>query len=77
MRMSQRFDIENRWPDLFEGLDEIQRDAVIQAFADAWHEGWVPNREDVKNLTDRARGAIDREEYLRRADAEAEARRGR
>lgn len=35
----------------------------------------MPNREDVENLTHKARGAIDRDEYLRRADAAAERRR--
>ncbi|WP_255505677.1 hypothetical protein [Mycetocola sp. JXN-3] len=30
-----------------------------------------PNREDVKNLTDYARGTIDKAEYARRADAAA------
>ncbi|GAA3853034.1 hypothetical protein [Brevibacterium ammoniilyticum] len=75
--MSERFDIEERWPELFEPLTAVQRESVVQAFADAWHEGWVPNREDVENLTDRARGAIDREEYLRRADAMTEVQRGR
>jgi len=24
----------------------------VQSFVSAWHEGWVPNREDVKNLTE-------------------------
>ncbi len=70
--MAERFEIEERWPELFEQLDQVQRRAVVQSLASAWHEGWVPNREDVENLTDEARGAIDREEYLRRADAAAE-----
>ena len=39
---------------------------MVQSFAAAWHEGWIPNREDVENLTDEARGAIDETEYLRR-----------
>ena len=73
--MSERFDVEQRWPELFAGLDETQRYAVVQSLASAWHEGWVPNREDVANLTDEARGAIDAEEYLRRVDAAAERQR--
>lgn len=73
--MAETFDIEGRWPELFVQLDDVQRDAVVQSLASAWHEGWVPNREDVENLTDRARGAIDRDEYLRRVDEAAERRR--
>ena len=65
--MAEKFDIEERWPELFAQLDANQRNAVRQSLAAAWHEGWVPNREDVENLTDEARGAIDEAEYLRRA----------
>lgn len=65
------FDVEERWPELFAPLDKTQRRAVVQSLASAWHEGWTPNREDVENLTDRARGAIDREGYRRRAHAAA------
>ncbi|WP_280115591.1 antitoxin VbhA family protein [Pseudoclavibacter terrae] len=35
-------------------------------------EGWVPNREDVENLNDYARGAIDKSEYARRVAGAAE-----
>lgn len=70
--MTTRFDIEERWPELFAQLDETQRRAVVQSLAADWHEGWIPNREDVKNLTDRVRGAIDREEYVRRVRRRAE-----
>ena len=70
--MATKFDIEERWPELFVQLDETQREAVVQSLASAWHEGWIPNREDVENLTDETRGAIDRDEYLRRVDAAAE-----
>lgn len=73
--MAEVFDIETRWPELFAQLDDVQRNSVRQSLASAWHEGWEPNREDVENLTDRARGAIDRDEYLRRADEAAERRR--
>nr|WP_238353338.1 hypothetical protein [Kribbella solani] len=48
-------------------MDEVQRRAVLQSLASAWHEGWEPNREDVENLVDSALGRIDRDEYLRRA----------
>lgn len=45
--MATKFDIEERWPELFVQLDETQRRAVVQSLASAWHEGWTPNREDV------------------------------
>lgn len=69
--MAKAFDVTERWPELFEQLDETQRLAVVQSLAVAWHEGWSPSREDVENLTDRARGAIDAAEYRRRAHAAA------
>jgi hypothetical protein len=73
--MAAEFDIEGRWPELFEQLDAEDRRAVVQSLAAAWHEGWEPNREDVENLTDRARGAIDRDEYVRRVREAAERQR--
>ncbi|WP_268960715.1 hypothetical protein [Rhodococcus sp. T7] len=65
--VSEEFNVEESWPELFAPLDKIQRRAVVQSLASAWHEGWTPNRRDVENLTDRARGAIDRAEYRRRS----------
>ncbi|MCL2850597.1 MAG: hypothetical protein FWE61_11245 [Micrococcales bacterium] len=65
------FDVVERWPELFAQLDANRREAVLQSLASSWHEGWVPNREDVENLTDWARGAIDAAEYSRRAHAAA------
>lgn len=73
--MSEKLDLEDRWPELFAHLSETQRNAVVESFAAAWHEGWIPNREDVANLADQVSGAIDREEYLRRVDSAAERRR--
>lgn len=70
--MAAEFNIEARWPELFTELDDEQRRSVVNALASNWHEGWVPNREDVENLTDRARGAIDRDEYRRRVREAAE-----
>ncbi len=70
--MAEKFDIEERWPELFVQLDETQRHAVVQSLASAWHEGWVPNREDVADLIDEARGVISFEEYQRRSEAKAE-----
>lgn len=72
--MAERFDLEQRWPELFAPLDDVQRRAVLQSLANAWHEGWEPTRDDVANLTDRARGLIDMDEYLRRAKEAADRR---
>lgn len=68
----QTFDVEERWPELFVQLDEVQRNSVRQSLAAGWHEGFSPTREDVENLTDYARGAIDFDEYIRRAEQEVE-----
>lgn len=64
--MGETLDLEDWWPDLFDGLDQTQRVAVVQSFAAAWHAGWVPNREDVELVTDNTRGTIDHEEFARR-----------
>ncbi|MDO4241117.1 MAG: hypothetical protein Q4C71_01105 [Microbacteriaceae bacterium] len=65
--MQGEFNIEARWPELFAGLSDKARNAVVNALASNWHEGWTPNREDVKNLTDLVRGDITEAEYDRRA----------
>ena len=70
--MAERFDIEQRWPELFEQLEARQRRAIVQSLASAWHGGWAPNREDVRNLTDEARGDVDHDEYFRRVAQAAE-----
>ncbi|WP_136610927.1 antitoxin VbhA family protein [Sinomonas albida] len=70
--MGERFDVEERWPELFAQLEPARRRSVLNTLAADWHEGWVPNREDVENITDLARGAIDHDEFLRRSDAAAE-----
>ena len=67
--MSEIFDFEDRWPELFDRLDARQRNAVRQALAAAWHEGFEPTREHVENLTDYALGLIDHSEYQRRSRA--------
>lgn len=64
-------DVVALWPELFDGLDETQRNAIRQTFAANWHEGWTPNREDVADLTAQTRGEITLDEYFRRADARA------
>lgn len=70
-------DVVQLWPELFNGLDDVQRDAIRQAFAANWHEGWTPNREDVADLVAHTRGDIDLEEYMRLARERAEAARTR
>ena len=50
--MSEIFDFEDRWPELFDRLDARQRNAVRQSLAAGWHEGFEPTREHVENLTD-------------------------
>jgi hypothetical protein len=73
--VAETFDIEQQWPELFVQLDAKQRRAEVQFLASAWHEGWAPHREDVENVTDEARGAVDGEEYMRRVRQAAERRR--
>lgn len=70
----KRFDIEQRWPELFTELNEQQRRSVVQSCAASWHEGWEPNREDVADLVGVMSGAIDRDEYTRRSRAKAQRR---
>ena len=66
--MAEAFTVEQEWPELFAQLDATQRDSVRQA---GWHEGFTPTREDVENVTDYTRGAIDLAEYRRRGHAAA------
>jgi hypothetical protein len=64
--------IETRWPELFTPLDETHRELLNDAFASIWHEGWIPNREDVKDLSEHLQGIIDITEYNRRSRVAAE-----
>lgn len=64
------------WPELFEGLDPEQRRGIVNGWAGCWHEGWIPNREDVADLNELVRGEITDEEYERRALAKATRRSG-
>lgn len=73
----QGLDVVARWPELFDDLDELERNAIRQAFAANWHEGWEPNRADVADLVAQTRGDIDLEEYTRRARTRADAARTR
>lgn len=65
--MSEQFDIEARWPALFEGLDRRTKCAVVRSLAAGWHEGWKINYADVHDLVEFAQGSIDLGEYEQRA----------
>jgi len=65
--MNARFDVVERWPELFELVTPEQRKAVTSALVAGWHEGWQPNRKDVADLIDYARGAITMDEYKARS----------
>ena len=71
--MSNEFNLLERWPELFEGLDEKEVKVLIDTFASSWHEGWEPNYEDVKLMTDYVKGKITQEEYFEITLAEARA----
>ena len=68
--MSEIFDFEDRWPELFDRLDARQRNAVRQSLAAGWHEGFEPTREHVENMIDCLLGVIDDDEFFRRSYAE-------
>lgn len=70
--MSEQFDIEARWPALFEGLDSRTKRAVVRSLAAGWHEGWKINYADVHDLVEFAQGNIDLGEYEQRARQAAE-----
>jgi len=60
-------DLEQLWPELFDGMDARQRRDVLLAFED----GAEPSYEDVKDLCELAVGAIDATEYGDRSLAAA------
>ncbi|UWX95960.1 hypothetical protein N2K95_09640 [Arthrobacter zhaoxinii] len=64
-------DVVSMWPGLFEGLTEERKNSIRQTCASSWHAGWEPNREDVADLVAHARGEIDMDEFMRRADERA------
>lgn len=70
--MNNETSLEDRFPELFETLTDRQRDTVMRSLTEGWHEGWIPNSEDVADLVDYARGAIDMDEYKRRSLEKAE-----
>ena len=58
-----------RWPELFESLDDDQKQRVSDALSNNRLEGWEPDRDDVADLVDREAGRIDTAEYIRRTMA--------
>lgn len=70
-KTTETFEVETLWPELFAPLDDAQRTAVLRSLAAGWHEGWEPNREDVADLADYARGVMTFEEYQKRSAAKA------
>ena len=58
-----------RWPEVFEPLDDEQKQRVSDALANNRLEGWEPDRDDVADLADRELGRIDTAEYIRRTMA--------
>lgn len=58
-----------RWPELFESLDDDQKQRVSDALSNNRLEGWEPERDDVADLVDREAGRIDTAEYIRRTMA--------
>jgi len=65
-----------RWPELFEPLDDEQKQRVSDALANNRLESWEPGRDDVADLVDRELGRIDTAEYIRRTMAKLTAARG-
>ncbi len=74
-RTGETLNVVELWPDLFEGLDPVNVQAVSDAAVANWHEGWTPNREEIADLIARLRGEIDRDELIRRSLARAAAAR--
>ena len=74
--MATEFRIVERWPDLFEDVSEGDTDDIVQTFASAYQEGWVPNRADVEDLVAFHTRRIDFDEYEDRSRSLVERHRG-
>lgn len=64
--MISQFNIQERWPELFDPLTAAQARSVVNTLASQWHEGWAPNRDDVADLAAYVAGALTEVEYDRR-----------
>lgn len=74
--MAETFDVEQRWPDLFEGLTETERASVLEPLVASWHEGRVIDRAAVELLVRFVRGEVTRVEAIAIAKEAAERRAG-
>ena len=61
--MGEYFDIDLRYPDLFEGLTKEQHQRVIQTLVSSWLSGYEHSREEVARFIDLVVGRISGEEY--------------
>ncbi len=64
--MSDTFDLESRWPELFTNLSTEQRDIVLDTLYSQYLEGWRPDRATVADLADYVIGTITAEEHTDR-----------
>lgn len=46
----QGLDVVALWPELFEGLDDRDRNALRQTCASHWLDGWVPTYGEISDL---------------------------
>lgn len=65
--MADYFDLPDRYPELFEQLNNEQKRSITQTLASAWLEGYTHSREEVAQLIDLRLGRITFEEYKRKA----------
>ena len=61
-----RLALDEGWPSLFNDLPAADRYLITQTVAAGWHEGWTPDREDVRCLVEFHCGEIDFDEYRNR-----------
>lgn len=61
--MGEYFDLPDRYPDLFEQLNDKQRRRVIDVLVSSWLSGYEHSREEVARFIDLVVGRISGEEY--------------
>lgn len=61
--MGEYFDLPDRYPDLFEQLNDKQKRGITQTLASAWLDGYEHSREEIARLIDLELGLISWEEY--------------
>ena len=50
--MGEYFDLPDRYPDLFEQLNNKQKRGITQTLASAWLDGYEHSREEIARLID-------------------------